>query len=116
MFSQERLTQFISGPFSQYKDDLRLVWTVQACIFKSYEGFGRAFSGPTLSAGNSGDDVSRAGGVHGQCSQRPRNRPTTLAGISTRFAQIILGAVADGQQDPEALKQIVLENFHRSAE
>jgi hypothetical protein len=41
---------------------------------------------------------------------------TTLAGISTRFAQIILGAVADGQQDPEALKQIVLENFHRSAE
>jgi hypothetical protein len=35
--------------------------------------------------------------------------PVMLAGINTRCAQIILGAVAQGEQNPEALKQIVLE-------
>jgi hypothetical protein len=34
--------------------------------------------------------------------------PVTLGGINMRCAQIILGAVAEGEQNPEALKQIVL--------
>ena len=36
--------------------------------------------------------------------------PVTLEGINTRCAQVILGAAA-GEQDPEALKQIVLKQF-----
>ena len=35
----------------------------------------------------------------------------TLQGIRNRFARIILGAVADGELDPETLKQIVLNDF-----
>ena len=37
--------------------------------------------------------------------------PITLEGINTRCAQVILGAVAAGEQDPEALKQIVLKQI-----
>ena len=32
----------------------------------------------------------------------------TVGGINTRCAQIILGAVVEGEQNPEVLKQIVL--------
>jgi hypothetical protein len=37
-----------------------------------------------------------------------------LPGINTCFAQSILEAVANGYLHPEAIKQIVLENFRRS--
>ena len=42
---------------------------------------------------------------------QPVPDPATLQGIRNRFARIILGAVADGELDPEALKQIVLNDF-----
>jgi hypothetical protein len=34
----------------------------------------------------------------------------TLGGIRMRCAQILLGAVAEGEQDPERLKHIVRQN------
>ncbi len=37
--------------------------------------------------------------------------PTTLEGVRVRCAQIILGAVADGEDDPEALKLIVFQQI-----
>ncbi|HEX3327408.1 MAG TPA: hypothetical protein VHV50_10465 [Actinomycetota bacterium] len=37
--------------------------------------------------------------------------PDTLQAIRNRFALLILGAVARGELDPEALKQIVLNDF-----
>jgi hypothetical protein len=40
--------------------------------------------------------------------------PSTLDGIRLRFAQLILGAVADGENDPETLKRIVLREFNRT--
>jgi hypothetical protein len=42
---------------------------------------------------------------------QPVPDPATLQGIRDRFVRIILGAVADGELDPEALKQIVLDGF-----
>ena len=41
---------------------------------------------------------------------QPVPDPAMLQGIRNRFARIILGAVADGELDPEALKQIVLND------
>ena len=40
--------------------------------------------------------------------------PSTLNGIRLRFAQLILSAVADGENDPESLKLIVLQEFRDS--
>ena len=42
---------------------------------------------------------------------QPVPDPAMLQGIRNRFARIILGAVADGELNPEALKQIVLNDF-----
>jgi hypothetical protein len=43
--------------------------------------------------------------------RQPTPDPNTLQGIRNRFATVILGAVARGELDPEALKQIVLDDF-----
>ena len=42
---------------------------------------------------------------------QPTPDPVTLQGIRNRFATVILRAVARGELDPEALKQIVLNDF-----
>jgi hypothetical protein len=42
---------------------------------------------------------------------QPTPDPDILQGIRNRFATVILGAVARGELDPEALKQIVLDDF-----
>ena len=42
---------------------------------------------------------------------QPTPDPDTLQAIRNRFALLILGAVARGELDPEALKQIVLNDF-----
>jgi hypothetical protein len=42
---------------------------------------------------------------------QPTPDPDILQGIRNRFATIILGAVARGELDPEALKQIALDDY-----
>jgi hypothetical protein len=62
------------------------------------------------------ETLAMMSGVLDQCvavvlEDQPGLDPTALEGLRTRFAQIILGAVARGEKDPFALRELVLSDF-----